>query len=113
MPTGNFVLVEQAKNAQPMSNLDIRTRGCGIGHAASTYRGSLAQCVPIPFVVTHVEEEGVAMPSFVTNEVTRDKACLPWSRHGWHVFTTTSKRGEVQTRDAPENPRPPIALTPD
>jgi hypothetical protein len=26
---------------------------------------------------------------------------LSGRRHGWHVFTTTSERGEAQTQDAP------------
>lgn len=48
MPVGNFVLVEQAKTAQPMSSLDIHTCNGGIGDASCRYRGSLVQGGPVP-----------------------------------------------------------------
>lgn len=53
MPTDDFVLVEQAKTAQPMSNLDIRTRNYGKGDAWSMYHGSLAQRGSEPPIATH------------------------------------------------------------
>lgn len=55
MPTDDFVLVEQAKTAQPMSNLDIRTRNYGKGDAWSMYHGSLAQRGSEPPIVTRIQ----------------------------------------------------------
>jgi hypothetical protein len=78
MLTGNFVLVEQAKTAQPMSNIDIHTRDCGIGDVWSMYHGSLAQCGPVPSIVTHVEQKEVAAPKYVTDEVTSSRRESLW-----------------------------------